>query len=59
MLVDTEFQASPRDIVIDRDSMTSWEPPYDHEPLDEADKDRIIETMRRAFATRNYTLDLL
>ena len=58
MLVDHEIQADPRDVVIDRDSIKSWEPPHDEDPIDEADRDRIIENMRRAFATRNYKLSV-
>lgn len=54
MLIEHDLQALPRLIAIWRDSMKSWEPPHDQDPLDEADKDRIIANMRRAFATRNY-----
>lgn len=58
-LIEHDLQAPPRLMAIWRESMKSWQPPRDQDPLDEADKDRIIANMRRAFTARNYTLDLL
>ena len=58
LLVDQELGANPHEVAIDRESMRSWEPPHDGDALDEADKDRIIENMRRALATRRHRLDL-
>jgi len=59
MLVFQELMADPRLVGVDRESMHAWEPPNQHELLSEADKDRIVENMRRAFATRGYETEVL
>jgi hypothetical protein len=59
MVIYQELQDDPRAVVIERESMERWELPHAQGPLDDAEKDRIIENMRRAFAARHYRLDLL
>jgi hypothetical protein len=59
LLVYQELQADPHVVAIERAPMKAWEPPHEGDPLDDGDRDRIIENMRRAFSTRNYILELL
>ena len=59
MLVEQDLQGVQRVIAIERGSMRSWEPPHEHEPVSEEERDRIIGNMRRALAIRGYSLDLL
>ena len=59
MLVEQDLQGVPRLIAIERASMRSWEPPHHHESVSEERRDQIIENMRRALATRGYSLELL
>lgn len=59
LLIEQDLQADPRLVAIERASMRAWEPPHEREPISEAQKDEIIENLRRAFATRGYRLMLL
>jgi hypothetical protein len=59
LLIFQELMAEPRLVGVDRESMRAWEPPHESELLSEADKDRIIANMRRAFATRGYEIEVL
>lgn len=59
LLIEQDLQADPHLVAIERASMVAWEPPHEGEPLSEEDKDRIVENVRRAFATAGYSLMLL
>ena len=59
MLVEQDLQDDPHLVAIERASMRAWEPPHDGESVSEEKRDQIIENMRRALATRGYSLDLL
>ena len=59
MLVEQDLQGDPHLIAIERASMRRWEPPHQRESVSEERRDLIIENMRRALATRGYSLELL
>jgi hypothetical protein len=59
LLIFQEPMADPRLVGVDRESMQAWEPPHQYELLSEADKDRIVENISRAFATRGYETEAL
>jgi hypothetical protein len=59
LYVAQDLQADPHEVVIDRQSLKAWEPPNEKDRLDETDKDRIIENMRRAFVAQGYHLFLI
>jgi hypothetical protein len=59
LLIFQELMADPRLVGLDRESMRAWEPPHERRSLSEADKDRIINNLRRAFATRGYDVEVL
>ena len=59
ILIEQDLQADPRLVAIERESVRAWEPPHERDPLTEADKDRILENIRVALASRGYRLTLL
>jgi immunity protein 74 of polymorphic toxin system len=59
LLIEQDLQSDSHLVAIERGSMRAWEPPHERETISEGEKDRIIENLRRAFATRGYRLMLL
>jgi hypothetical protein len=59
VLIDQELQADPHLVGIYRSSIAAWDVPHKREPLESSDQDRIIENMRLAFQTQNYSLTVL
>jgi hypothetical protein len=57
--VDSEVLAIPDAMVAYRGSIKSWDPPHESEPLTEADRDRIIGNITRAFRFKGYRLDVM
>jgi hypothetical protein len=44
---------------IDYESMERWEAPHENDELSDEDNEGVIENMRRAFAPRGYTVELM
>ena len=59
MLIFSEPAAVSHLLIVDYESMESWEPPHQHETLDDSDKARIIANMRRALASRQYEMEVM
>jgi hypothetical protein len=59
MLIEQDLQSDRLLVAIERASMRAWEPPHQRETVSEGQKDKIIENLRRAFATRGYRVMLL
>jgi hypothetical protein len=59
LLIFQELMADPHLVGLDRESMRAWEAPHQRDFLSDADKDRIIDNVRRAFATRGYEVEVL
>jgi hypothetical protein len=56
VLIDQELQADPHLVGIYRSSIAAWDAPHQAETIDNSNQDRIIENMRIAFQTQNYSL---
>lgn len=54
--VDSEVLAEPDAILAYRNSIQRWDPPNESQPLDDSERDRIIENIKRAFEFRGYKL---
>ena len=49
MLIDSEVLARPHGIALYSSSLRRWEPPNDSLPIDEDERNRIVENIRQAF----------
>ena len=49
MLIDSEELARPHGLALYRSSLRRWEPPNDSLPIDEDERNRIVENIRQAF----------
>jgi hypothetical protein len=58
VLIDSEVLAL-KGIAIAKKSIRFWEPPYDREPMSEAEKAIIINNIREALAFRHEFLEVL
>lgn len=56
MMLDSELLAGPEVLVLYTYSIEKWLPPHDAEPLDQNDKDRIVENIREAFRFRGWEI---
>lgn len=57
--IDSEILYGPSDLVLYKDSIKFWKPPYDNEIIDEGKREAIIENVRRAFRFRGYEIAVL
>ena len=57
--VDSEVLAGPSGIVIYQNSIKSWNPPYDNELIDENERNRIVDNIRRAFRFQGFEIQVL
>lgn len=56
--IDSEVLAPPGSIAVYGGSIVRWEPPHGAEEIDEAERARILDDVRRAFAWRGHAIDL-
>jgi hypothetical protein len=56
--MDSEVLARPRAILLFKDSIRTWDSPGDAEPLNDADRDRIVGNVHRAFESCGYQLEV-
>ena len=59
LIVFREPAGIDRHKLIDYESMERWEPPFENDELSDDDRDLVIRNMRRAFAPRRYTVEVM
>jgi len=57
--IDSEVLAGPSGLGIYRNSIKSWNPPHNNEPIDESKRDAIVENIRRAFRFQGLEIAVL
>lgn len=57
--VDSELLAGPSGLAIYRNSIRSWNPPHDNDLIDENERDRIVDNIRRAFRFDGFEIQVL
>jgi hypothetical protein len=57
--VDSEFLVSSSGLVIYKNSIRSWEPPFANEIIDENKRAAIVDNIRRAFQFRGVEIDIM
>jgi hypothetical protein len=57
--IDSEVLAGPSGLGIYRNSIKSWNPPHNNEPIDESKHDAIVENIRRAFRFQGLEIAVL
>lgn len=59
MFVDSEVLAPGYGIAVFRNSIKAWLPPHEGQQVDESERQRILENIRRAIAFENRPVDIL
>ena len=59
LYIGSEILARPRNIAIWRESIRIWEPPYNHQRINEKKREAIIDNIRRAFHWKGETIDVV
>lgn len=59
VFVDSEILATGHGIVVFKNSIKAWRPPHDKEELTAAQRQRIIENVRRAIEFRKQPVEVL
>ncbi|HEV2952464.1 MAG TPA: Imm74 family immunity protein [Candidatus Dormibacteraeota bacterium] len=59
MLVDSEGLAVPGGMAVYRDSIKSWQPPHEDDPVRPIDRARIIDNIRSALRFSGYEINVL
>jgi Immunity protein 74 len=54
--IDSEVLAKPGAILLYKDSIESWESPDGQVRLNDAERNRVVENIKRAFEARGYEL---
>jgi Immunity protein 74 len=57
--VDSEFLVSSSALVVYKNSIRSWEPPFDNEIIDENKRASIVDNIRRAFRFQGVEIDIM
>jgi len=57
--VNSEVLAGPSGLGIYKNSIKSWDLPYDNETIDESKRDAIVENIRRAFRFDGYEIAVI
>ena len=60
LFVDSEMSAidGSKDLILSKDSIQSWDPPFDNEPIDNAKRDTIVDNIRRALKFYGLEIDV-
>lgn len=56
--VDSEILAPPASLAVYSGSIQRWEPPHEAETIDEAERARIVDDIRRSFAWSGHEIDV-
>jgi Immunity protein 74 len=59
MFIDSEALATPNAMALYRGSIRAWDPPHENDLLSDKDRNGIIDKIRRAFASRGWTLEVI
>jgi hypothetical protein len=59
MFVDSEVVMGPSGMLIYGTSIVRWDPPHDSEPLEKADRERILANIREAFRFQGFEIDVI
>lgn len=59
MFVDSEVLTGLSGILIYGDSIEKWDPPNQNEPVTDAERNRILENIRKTFRFQGFEIDVL
>jgi hypothetical protein len=59
LLIDSEMLASSSGLVIYKNSISSWKPPFENEIIDENKRSAIVDNIRRAFRFLGLEIDIM
>jgi hypothetical protein len=59
LFVDSEILAAPAGMLIYRDSIKSWAPPDEVEPVSEEARQRIVDNIRAALGSHGIDVDVI
>lgn len=59
MFVDSEVLAGAAGMVVYRDTISRWNPPYDGEVINEAVRNRILDNIREAFRFQGFEIEVI
>ena len=59
ILIDSEVLASssPSGLIVYPETIQHWEPPYQSKEIDDAQRQRIMDNIRRAFRFQGYEIE--
>lgn len=58
MRIGSEMLEGPTGLVIYATSIRSWEPPFEHESIDDEKREAIIDNVRRAFRFDGFEIEV-
>lgn len=59
LLIDSEILAGPSGVVIYKNSIRAWKPPFDTLVIDNDQRDKIIDNIQRAFQFRGFNISII
>ena len=59
MVIDSEILASVAGMSLWQSSIERWEAPNNSVPIDEGERQRVVENIRAAFEAKGYELDVI
>lgn len=59
MFIDAEVLLGPEGIGVYRSSIRRWEPPHDTNPIDDAERNRILENIREVFRAQGFEIAVI
>jgi hypothetical protein len=59
MFVDSEVLTGSSGMAVYKDTIQKWDPPYDNAPVTESDRDRILNSVRDAFRSQAFEIDVI
>jgi hypothetical protein len=59
MFVDSEVLAGPAGMGVYKSSIEKWDPPHEAESVSDADRNRIVENIRKAFRFQGFEIHMI
>ena len=59
MFVDSEVLTGPSSIAVYKDTIQTWDSPYDNVPATDSDRGRILNNIREAFRSQGFEIDVI
>lgn len=59
MFVDSEVLTGPSGMVVYKDTIQKWDPPYDNVLVTDSDRGRILNNIRDAFRSQGFDIDVI